>query len=88
MADRYATVHPDGVHLRLPLTHEEIAEIAAARRPSVSTALSRLARHGDVERRNGLWVLHGDPPSHPLENVRQPPRVPSRMTAAVRRSTG
>jgi CRP/FNR family transcriptional regulator, cyclic AMP receptor protein len=63
LADRYGTVHADGVHLRLPLTHEVIAELAAARRPSVSTALGRLTRSGQVERRDGLWVLHGEPPS-------------------------
>jgi CRP/FNR family transcriptional regulator, cyclic AMP receptor protein len=61
-ADRYGTVHPDGVHLRLPLTHEVLAELAAARRPSVSTALGRLTRAGDIERRDGLWVLRGEPP--------------------------
>jgi CRP-like cAMP-binding protein len=63
-ADRYGTVHADGVHLRLPLTHEVLAELAAARRPSVSTALGRLTRGGQIERRDGLWVLHGEPPSH------------------------
>jgi CRP-like cAMP-binding protein len=62
-ADRYGTVHADGVHLRLPLTHEVLAELAAARRPSVSTALGRLVRSGEIERRDGLWVLHGEPPS-------------------------
>jgi CRP-like cAMP-binding protein len=61
-ADRYGTVHGDGVHLQLPLTHEVLAELAAARRPSVSTALSRLVRSGQIERRDGLWVLYGKPP--------------------------
>jgi hypothetical protein len=28
----------------------------------VSTALGRLTRSGEVERRDGLWVLHGEPP--------------------------
>jgi CRP-like cAMP-binding protein len=61
-ADRYGTVHTDGVHLHLPLTHEVLAELAAARRPSVSTALGRLTRSEQIERRDGLWVLHGEPP--------------------------
>jgi CRP-like cAMP-binding protein len=65
-ADRYGTVHRDGVHLRLPLTHEVLAELAAARRPSVSTALGRLTRCGQIERRDGLWVLHGEPPTEPV----------------------
>jgi CRP/FNR family transcriptional regulator, cyclic AMP receptor protein len=62
-ADRYGTVHPDGVRLRLPLTHDVLAELAAARRPSVSTALGRLARAGLLERRDGVWILRGDPPT-------------------------
>jgi CRP-like cAMP-binding protein len=62
-ADRYGRVHPDGVHLRLPLTHEVLAELAAARRPSVSTALGRLIRSEAIERRDGGWVLHGEPPT-------------------------
>src|SRR4051794_6063059 len=62
-ADRYGTVHPDGVRLRLPLTHDVLAELAAARRPSVSTALGRLARAGQIERREGIWILRGDPPT-------------------------
>jgi hypothetical protein len=49
-----------------------LAELAAARRPSVSTALGRLTRGGEVERRDGLWVLHGQPPVHePGETVRR-----------------
>src|SRR3954470_3174162 len=51
LADRYGTVQPDGVRPRLPLTHEVLAELAAARRPSVSTALGRVARQGEIERR-------------------------------------
>src|SRR4051794_35351495 len=62
-ADRYGTVHPDGVRLRLPLPHAVLAELAAARRPSVSTALGRLARAGLLERRDGVWILRGDPPT-------------------------
>jgi CRP/FNR family cyclic AMP-dependent transcriptional regulator len=62
LADRYGTVHPDGVYLHLPLTHDCLAELAAARRPSVSTALGRLTRSGQIERRDGVWVLHGEPP--------------------------
>jgi len=63
LADRYGTVRRDGVHLPLPLTHDVLAELAAARRPSVSTALGRLSRAGRLERRSGAWVLHGEPPS-------------------------
>jgi CRP-like cAMP-binding protein len=63
VADRYGRVHPDGVHVDLPLTHEVISQLAAARRPSVSSAFSRLLQQGVVERRGSGWVLHGDPPA-------------------------
>ena len=46
LADRYGKVHPDGIHLDLPLTHEVLSHLAGARRPSVSGALTRLADDG------------------------------------------
>jgi CRP/FNR family transcriptional regulator, cyclic AMP receptor protein len=62
LADRHGHVHPDGVHVRLPLTHEVFAELVAARRPSISTAFGRLDRSGRIDRFDGSWILHGDPP--------------------------
>jgi CRP/FNR family cyclic AMP-dependent transcriptional regulator len=66
LADRYGRVHPDGVHLRLPLTHDVFAELAAARRPSISTAFGRLSRSGRLDRSDESWVLYGDPPAQLL----------------------
>jgi CRP/FNR family transcriptional regulator, cyclic AMP receptor protein len=63
LADRYGRVHPDGVHLDLPLTHEVLSHLAAARRPSVSGALTRLAADGKVRREGRAWVLAGQPPA-------------------------
>jgi CRP-like cAMP-binding protein len=65
LADRYGVVRPDGVHLGVPLTHELLAHLAAARRPSVSAALSRLSEAGLVARSGRGFVLHGEPPSPP-----------------------
>jgi CRP/FNR family cyclic AMP-dependent transcriptional regulator len=62
LADRHGTVHPDGVHLRLRLTHEVISHLVAARRPSVSAALTRLATRGVLRRDGDKWVLSGPPP--------------------------
>ena len=62
VADRYGRVHRDGIHIDLPLTHELISQLAGARRPSVSSALSRLAGQRLIERRPGGWILHGAPP--------------------------
>lgn len=63
LADRYGKVHRDGVHIDLPLTHEVISHLAAARRPSVSAALSRLSARGVLRRDGRHWVVTGDVPS-------------------------
>jgi CRP-like cAMP-binding protein len=62
-ADRWGRVTPDGVALGLPLTHELLAHIVGARRPTVTTALQELAARGLVTRGEGRrLLLHGDPP--------------------------
>lgn len=64
LADRWGRVGVEGVTLQLPLTHEMLAHLVAAKRPSVTTALGQLNTRGMVSRRSdGAWVLHGDPPS-------------------------
>jgi CRP-like cAMP-binding protein len=62
LADRYGTVRRDGVHVPLPVTHQVLSELAAARRPSVSGALSRLSGTGALTRADDGWVLSGEPP--------------------------
>lgn len=63
LADRWGRVGPDGVVLELPLTHQVLGRLVGAQRPSVTTALSDLARRGVIARReDGAWILRGDPP--------------------------
>jgi hypothetical protein len=63
LAERWGRVHPDGIVVPLPLSHQRLAEIVGAHRPSVTTAMGELTRAGKVGRReNGDWVLHGQPP--------------------------
>ena len=62
LADRHGRVHRDGVHLEIRLTHEVISHLVAARRPSVSAALSRLAQRGVLRRHGAEWLLTGAPP--------------------------
>ena len=62
LADRFGHVRPDGVHVPLPMTHQVLSELAAARRPSVSGALGRLAATGALVRVQDGWVLSGEPP--------------------------
>jgi CRP-like cAMP-binding protein len=62
LAERWAKVTPAGVHLELSVTHQCLADLVAARRPSVSTGLAQLARDGLVTPAHSGWLLHGDPP--------------------------
>ncbi|MGH2966134.1 MAG: helix-turn-helix domain-containing protein [Solirubrobacterales bacterium] len=68
LAERWATVRPDGVALSLPLTHALLADLVAASRPAVSAALSALAKRGWLRRERHLWLLLGDPPGE-LEDL-------------------
>jgi CRP/FNR family transcriptional regulator, cyclic AMP receptor protein len=61
-ADRWGRMTPAGVKLPLPLSHGLLAGVVGARRPTVSTALGALRERGLVERSDGGWLLHGDPP--------------------------
>jgi CRP/FNR family cyclic AMP-dependent transcriptional regulator len=62
LADRWGHVSPDGVVVPVPLTHEMIGKLVGAHRPSVTSALGDLSRKGVLERRDGGWLLHGEPP--------------------------
>jgi CRP-like cAMP-binding protein len=69
LSDRWGRVGVDGVSLQLPLTHEMLSHLVAAKRPSVTTALGHLTAQGVISRRgDGTWLLHGEPPSQ-LERV-------------------
>ena len=59
LADRWGHVTRDGVVVDLPgVTHELIATMIGAARPSVSTALGDLKRRGVVGRQApGMWLL-------------------------------
>lgn len=63
LADRWGHVTTEGVVLDLPkLTHEMIANMVAARRPSVTTGIRHLRDLGLVEvQSRGRWLLRGEP---------------------------
>ncbi|MGH2931184.1 MAG: helix-turn-helix domain-containing protein, partial [Solirubrobacteraceae bacterium] len=68
--ERWGIVNHRGVLLRLPLTHELLATLCGARRPSVTVALGVLARKGVLTRTpEGHWLLHRQ---HIDERARQP----------------
>lgn len=62
LASRFGRVRGDGVFVPLRLTHAVLAELVAARRPTVTSALSTLARAGQVRAVEDGWLLGGDPP--------------------------
>jgi CRP/FNR family transcriptional regulator, cyclic AMP receptor protein len=66
LADRRGRMTPDGVVIPLKLSHQALATLIGAQRPTVSTALGQLRDRGLLERApDGVWVLHGEPPSAP-----------------------
>jgi CRP/FNR family cyclic AMP-dependent transcriptional regulator len=67
LADRWGTVTPQGIMLPLGLNHTMLADLVAARRPTVSSALSELATRGLIARTADGWLLHGEPPAELLE---------------------
>lgn len=65
LADRWGYVTKGAVRLAAPLTHALLAELVAARRPSVTTALVNLAEAGEVTRQGEEWILALPDPSGP-----------------------
>ncbi len=63
LADRWGTVHAEGVHVSLELTHEVLADLVAARRPTVTKALGELSARGAVMWTGQHWLLSGQPPA-------------------------
>src|SRR4051794_2700294 len=63
LSQRWGRVGREGVIVGLALSHRLIGALVGARRPTVSTALARLAAGERVVRRpDGLWLLTGSEP--------------------------
>jgi CRP/FNR family cyclic AMP-dependent transcriptional regulator len=62
LAGRFGRVRGDGVVVPLRLTHAVLAELVAARRQTVTSALSALAREGRLRPLDNAWLLSGEPP--------------------------
>lgn len=62
LADRWGKVGNSGMSLPLRLTHTTLSELVAARRPTVTSALSDLAEAGSVLWDGEAWLLAGEPP--------------------------
>lgn len=58
LAERLGTVRPDGVIVRLPLTHSVLATLIGSHRPTVTIALRGLAEEGLLQRRSrDEWLV-------------------------------
>lgn len=63
IAERWGEAKRDGVYVSIRLPHRLLAELAGARRPSVTTALAELREAGRLDTTaGGRWVLLGEPP--------------------------
>jgi CRP/FNR family transcriptional regulator, cyclic AMP receptor protein len=62
LAGRWGRVRSEGTVLRMRLTHAVLADLVAARRPTVTSAISELVRGGLVRTSGDEWILLGEPP--------------------------
>lgn len=64
VAERWGRHEPGAITLPVHLTHELVASLIAAQRPTVTRALGTLLDDGRVSRRpSGLLAVHGEPPA-------------------------
>jgi CRP-like cAMP-binding protein len=82
LAARWGRVEPGGIRLPLPLTHRLLGRLVGAERPSVSHALSRLARAGLVTGHGDEWHLHGNIRDHLGSMIEPSGRVEQLLEAA------
>jgi CRP-like cAMP-binding protein len=73
LADRWGRVRSEGVLLPLSITHSVLADMVAARRPTVTTSLSELARMELVRPVDGGWLLSGERPGELEEMTHSQP---------------
>ena len=68
LAERWGHVTPDGISIRLRMSHELLGQLVGSRRASVTTGLRRIDESGLLMRRaDGTWLLRGDPPAELAE---------------------
>jgi hypothetical protein len=68
LAERWGRVTPDGISVKLRMSHELLGQLVGCRRSSVTTALHRVNDSGTVIRTaDGTWLLRGSPPDELAE---------------------
>jgi CRP/FNR family transcriptional regulator, cyclic AMP receptor protein len=77
LAERWGHVTPDGISIRLRMSHELLGQLVGCRRASVTTALRRIDESGLLVRRaDQTWLLRGSPPGE-LAEIHWDPRAAS-----------
>lgn len=71
MADRWGVMRNGEVFLPTQLPHAVLAELLAARRPTVTTALGVLQTSGRITHTADGWILHMPPPGELQEDPAQ-----------------
>ncbi len=72
LAERWGRVGTEGVYVTLPLTHEVLAMLIGAHRPTVTIALQRLTRAGFlIRQRSDRWLLTNSA----IETLKHPERL-------------
>lgn len=84
LADRFGRMRGEHIDIPVPLTHRILAELVAARRPSVSTALAKLQEQEVLTRYEDGWRLHGPVPKQ-FEDLEAPadPLAPAAAAEAA-----
>ena len=59
LAARWGKTEPGGIRVPLPLTHNLLGQLIGAERPSVTSALARLAQNEIVTGHDNDWHLYG-----------------------------
>jgi CRP-like cAMP-binding protein len=77
LAGRWGRVRSDGVLVPLRLTHAVLADLVAARRPTVTSALSDLSRRGLIRAVGEGWLLAGPPPGRGPDGAEGAAPVPN-----------
>jgi len=88
LAERWGRMTPEGVALPMTLSHRMLGQLVGARRPTVSTALSELAKEDQLHRRDdGTWLLTGEPVGLPRPEGDRVVPIRRRLLPAASAST-
>lgn len=58
--EEHGTLAKDGVHLKLPVTHTELAQMVGMSRESVNRIWNQMRREGILDRKQDVWIIRSD----------------------------